>query len=85
MAFSDAASGSYGLTRNSPLRQKGEVRGWMDKKTLALGDGTYTVEKVMDYGVKPVFGGVSRRLYRGAVDIGCAQYWCAPGLMLLLR
>lgn len=50
-----------------------------------LGDGSYTLEKVMDYGVHIVFNNRKPRLVNGRLDAGAGEYKPVPGLMLMVR
>ena len=97
--FVDAANGDYRLLRTSDLRGAGgAVQSWMGtgmrKSVLDCGDGTWTEKplktivvngKSYPVGIDLVINGSHPRIYNGVVDIGCFQYYCPPGLLLLVR
>ena len=97
--FVDAANGDYRLKKNSQFRcAGGSVADWMGtgKKNSVLdcGDGTWTEApvrtiavngKTYDVGVDLKINNRKPRIYNNAVDMGCFQYWCGPGLMLILK
>ena len=55
------------------------------KKRLDLGDGTYALEKLGNYGVKIVHNNASPRWSGEWPDVGCFEFYQPLGLMLLLR
>ena len=62
---------------------KGTNEPWMTGAT-DIGDGTYSITKVGDYGIAVAMNNAKKRILGGTVCIG-AQEILAPGLMLLLR
>ena len=61
---------------------------------LDCGDGTWTEApvqtiavngRICDVGVDLKINNRKPRVYNGTVDIGCFQYFCPPGLMLLMK
>ena len=51
--------------------------------TTDIGDGTYSITKVDDYGIAGTMNNAKKRILGGTVCIG-AQEFLTPGLMLLL-
>lgn len=69
--FTDAANGDYTLAKDSVLINKGVNFDWMIGASDIRGKAR-KFPRIREDGVN-------------RVDIGCYEYWCAPGLLLLLR
>ena len=96
--FVDAANGDYRIARNGAVRDKASLSDWMGdgsrKSPRDLGKGFDVKDGVVTFtacgethtvGCNLVKIGACPRLYGNAPDIGCCEYFCPPGLMLLLR
>ena len=97
--FVDAANGDFRLKKKSQFRGAGGgVADWMGtgkrNSVLDCGDGTWTEApvqtiavngRICDVGVDLKINNRKPRVYNDAVDIGCFQYFCPPGLMLLMK
>jgi len=83
------ADGSYALKGKSPARDAlppADAPAWMKAaQAQDLGNGTYTIEKVQDYGIKVVFNNRHKRLIGDKFDIGASEYKSIPGLLMLVR
>lgn len=74
----------------SPLVDAGgEFKDWMGtgrrKSVQGIGSGSYELRQVGTYGVSVARADTSPRRSGEASDIGCNEFYFAPGLMLLLR
>ena len=89
LQFADYANGNYGIGQNSILRDAGVKSDWMGdgskKGVKDMGDGSYTVKKVMDYGVTMSANNAHPRCFGGKVDIGCSEYKSTPGLVIMVQ
>ena len=96
--YVDPENGDWSLGRTSVLRDKGVKSDWMGdgskKGTQDLGDGTWTETpaatitvrgKSYDVGVVVTRNNAHPRLYGTAPDIGCSEYFCPPGLLLMVK
>jgi len=88
--FTDWADGDWRLKWHAALidQDTTEARDcdWMKEPGATdLGDGTYTLQEVNDYGVHVVFNNAHKRWLGDSPDIGCFEYKPLSGLLLLLR
>ena len=88
--FEDAANGDWRLKQGSALVDQNTTAicdcSWMTGKGVTdIGDGTYTLEPIDDYGVHVVFNNAKKRWIGDYPDIGCFEFRPIPGLMLLLK
>lgn len=82
--FRDAASGNYSLRGKSVCVGAGQARDWM-AEAKDLGNGTFAVESVADYGVRLVANKPIARLpAAGHPSIGCYEPR-SSGLVLILK
>lgn len=84
----DLKTDGYVPTRKSPLRDKGVRRDWMGADAKDVGDGTFTLtfaNAQRKTGLKLSFNNRHPRVYGTAPDIGACEYFCPPGLTLLLK
>lgn len=91
--FADAATGDYQLTVNSPLRDAGQLRPWIDaerKSRKSCQTDLSNMQPVYDAtgatpGCTVERTKICRRLYGDKPDIGAYEYNSIPGLLLILR
>ena len=59
---------------------------WMkEEDAFDMGDGTFTTEKVLDYGVKVVFNNRHKRLIGETFDIGASEFMPTSGLTIFVQ
>ena len=82
--FADAANGDYRLQRKSPCVGAGTNMTWC-ATGVALNDLTYEHDPAKP-GVRVFFDRRKPvpRVVGTAPSIGCCEYYCPPGLMLLI-
>lgn len=96
--YKDPANDDWSLKGGSGLRDKALKLDWMGdgskKGVQDMGDGTWTETKAAtivvrgksyDVGVVVTRNNAHPRVWGNGPDIGCSEYYCPPGLMLLLR
>ena len=96
--FVDAANGDYRIARKGAVRDKGSLSDWMGdgsrKSPRDLGKGFDVEEGVVTFtacGETHTVGcnltkiSAGPRLYGDAPDIGCSEYFCPPGLLLMVK
>ena len=91
--FVDAAKGDYRLQKRSPLVDAGQLRPWIDtvRRTRKASQADLSaMAAVYDAaGSKPgcdiVRTKIGRRLEGALPDIGAYEYYCPPGLLLMVR
>lgn len=85
----NAAEGDWRPTRTSELREKAVRFDWMEADgALDAGDGTYAIENATvdrTEGIRLTLNNARPRIFGDDPDVGCFEYYCAPGLMLILR
>lgn len=83
--FVDPDNGDFRPKARSGLRDVANLYEWMED-AKDLGDGTYTetyADPVRKTGLKLAFNNRRPRIWGNGPDIGCFEYYHAPGLMLL--
>ena len=83
------ADDTYALRSGTVARDAmapADAPAWMKgEDALDLGDGTFTVEKVLDYGVKVAFNNRHKRLIGETFDIGASEFMPTSGLTIFVR
>ena len=85
--FVSREDGDYRLTKSSVCVDKAVYSSWM-ATAKDMGTGEFIEKKFLDYGVTLTPNTARVRVFpKGGVlpDIGCFEYYMAPGLMLLLK
>ena len=96
--FVDAANGDYRISRKGAVRDKGSLSDWMGdgsrKSPRSMGKGFDVEEDIVTFtacgethsvGCNLTKVGAGPRLYGTAPDIGCCEYFAAPGLLLMVK
>ena len=85
--FTDEDAPNFSPTRKSALVDKGDPSDWMTG-AKDMGEGLFAVVANGSYGVRLEKCNAHVRIApkkSGVPDIGCCEYYCAPGLMLIFR
>jgi len=87
--FVDAANHDYRMPKGGALCDKATKEDWMGtgrrRSRNDMGDGTWTEVKHADWGVRVVRNKSVPRIYGAASDMGCFEFYNAPGMMLLVK
>lgn len=88
--FANEAGGDFRLAKDSVLVDRGgDAQPWMGrsrrKGVTDMGDGTMTLAKCADWGVRPTVNDAQPRLSGDGPDIGCFEVYWPRGLILMFR